>query len=85
MNKKNKDDRLKTSMTVDALGLYCPMPIVKLKVGLHEIGKNEILEILADDPGFEEDVKQWCSNTGNTLLHIDKNGDIIKVFVKNTA
>lgn len=73
------------STTIDALGLYCPMPIVKLKIGLHETGKNEVIKILAYDPDFEEDVKQWCIDTGNILLYQEKDGGIIKAFVKKSA
>ena len=32
------------------------MPIVKLKLGLEGIKTDEIVELLADDPGFEKDV-----------------------------
>lgn len=78
-------DRYKTSLTVDAMGLYCPMPIVKLKVGLHEIKINDVIRILADDPEFEEDVKQWCLTTGNTLLSLEKDNGVITAFIKKTV
>ena len=77
--------KLKASLSIDAVGLYCPMPIVKLKLGLEEINTNEAVELLSDDPGFEEDVEQWCCTTGNTLLSIDKDEDIIIAYIKKTA
>jgi TusA-related sulfurtransferase len=61
------------------------MPIVKLKLGLEEKKTDEIVELLSDDPGFEEDVAQWCYTTGNTLLSIDKDEDIITAYTKKTS
>ena len=72
-------------MSIDAVGLYCPMPIVKLKLGLEEKKTDEIVELLSDDPGFEEDVAQWCYTTGSTLLSIDKDEDIITAYTKKTS
>jgi len=80
MNKK-----FKPSLSIDAVGLYCPMPIVKLKLGLEEINANEVVELLSDDPGVEEDLVQWCYATGNTLLSIDKDGDVFIAYIKKTG
>ncbi|MFC2145468.1 sulfurtransferase TusA family protein, partial [Actinomycetota bacterium] len=51
--------RLKTSLSIDAVGLFCPMPIVKLKLGLEEVDSGETVELLSDDPDFEEDISRW--------------------------
>jgi TusA-related sulfurtransferase len=85
MKKENNNKKYKTSLSIDAVGLYCPMPIVKLKLGLEEIEANKIIELLADDPGFEEDVAQWCHTTGNILLSIDKDKDIIIAYIQKTG
>lgn len=85
MKKENKNKRLKPPLSIDAVGLYCPMPIVKLKLGLEEINTNEMVELLSDDPGFEEDLVQWCYATGNTLLSVDKEKDIFTAYIKKTG
>ncbi len=85
MKKENDNKEYKTSLSIDAVGLYCPMPIVKLKLGLEEIDANKIIELSSDDPGFEEDIAQWCYTTGNTLLSIDKDKDIIIAYIKKTG
>ena len=59
--------------TVDAVGLFCPMPVVKLKVEIEKIALNEAVELLADDPGVLEDLPAWCKETKNKLLSIKKN------------
>jgi TusA-related sulfurtransferase len=61
---------IKVASRIDAVGLFCPIPIVKLKQGLDQLKSKEIIEVLADDPGFAEDVKAWCEETGNRLLSL---------------
>lgn len=65
--------------TVDAVGLFCPMPVVKLKIEMENVGLNQVVELLADDPGVLEDLPAWCKETGNKLLSIKKNEDGIFV------
>ena len=54
--------------TLDALGLKCPQPILKVAVKARELQPGDMLEILADCPSFPEDIKAWCGKTGKTLL-----------------
>jgi len=70
--KKHSNSGIKIAKRVDATGLYCPAPIAILKVGLEEIKNSEIIEIIADDPKFGDDLKRWCSLTGNELLDLIK-------------
>ncbi len=84
MKEKNNKE-YKASLSIDAVGLYCPMPIVKLKLGLEEIGTNMVVELLADDPSVEEDLVQWCSTTGNTLLSMDREKDVFIAHIKKTG
>lgn len=73
------DKKVSLSGTVDAVGLFCPLPLVKLKLELEQIGLNEVVEILADDEGILEDLPNWCKETGNKLLYIKKNEENIFV------
>jgi TusA-related sulfurtransferase len=59
--------------TVDAVGLFCPIPVAKLKVEMEKVELNQIVELLADDPGVLEDLPAWCKETNNRLLGIEKN------------
>lgn len=53
---------------VDACGLSCPGPIIKLKQGIDSIQEGEVLELCATDPGFLRDAEAWSQTTGNKLL-----------------
>ena len=47
--------------TLNAVGMSCPMPIVKLAKKMKEIKDGDILEVLADDVGAKEDIPAWCN------------------------
>lgn len=57
---------------LNACGLSCPGPIMQVYKAMQEMKEGEILEVLATDPGFVNDIKQWCESTGNTLLESGK-------------
>jgi NADPH-dependent 2,4-dienoyl-CoA reductase/sulfur reductase-like enzyme/peroxiredoxin family protein/rhodanese-related sulfurtransferase/TusA-related sulfurtransferase len=57
---------------VNACGLQCPGPILKLYQAMGALSEGQTLEIAASDPGFANDVAAWCARTGNTLLQLDR-------------
>ena len=62
-------EKLKANVIkVDACGLQCPGPIMKVYKEIEKLQEGEILEVIASDPSFPNDVKGWCQRTGNTLL-----------------
>lgn len=71
--------KIRVASTVDAVGLFCPMPIVKLTIALEGLDPNQVVEVLADDPGFEDDITSWCQETHNELLWLTKGMDDISV------
>ena len=54
--------------TLDALGLKCPQPILKVAAEARNMESGDILEIKADCHSFPNDIKAWCEETGKTLL-----------------
>ncbi len=71
------------SMAVDACGLQCPGPILKLKESIDAIEYGDRLEVKATDPGFFNDVASWCKVTGNRLVKRENNaGEITAVIEK---
>jgi len=78
--KKNKESK---SFNIDACGLQCPGPIMKLKKEIDSIEEGDRLIISASDPGFKKDVASWCNMTGNKLLEIkQEKGKIIAEIMK---
>ena len=58
----------KNIILVDACGLQCPGPILKLKKNMDTMNAGERIEVKATDPGFPRDAEAWCQSTGNRFL-----------------
>lgn len=72
-------------LDVDACGLQCPGPVLKLKEEIAKIGSGDEMQIKASDPGFYNDVASWCNVTGHTLVGRSKKGaEITAVIRKKT-
>ncbi|MBU3137108.1 FAD-dependent oxidoreductase [Clostridium gasigenes] len=67
---------------LDATGLSCPGPLMKVKTIMDEMNKCDILKIKASDPGFYRDIQSWAKKTNNTLLNIEKNKGIIEATIQ---
>ncbi len=75
--------KIEVASTVDAVGLFCPMPIAHLQLELESLNSNQVVEVLADDSGFGQDVVHWCKETQNNLLSLSKNEeDIFVAYVE---
>jgi NADPH-dependent 2,4-dienoyl-CoA reductase/sulfur reductase-like enzyme/peroxiredoxin family protein/rhodanese-related sulfurtransferase/TusA-related sulfurtransferase len=55
---------------IDARGLQCPGPIMRLKEELGQVAAGQAVRIVAADPGFPADVAAWCRSTGNELASL---------------
>ncbi|MEM2990886.1 MAG: sulfurtransferase TusA family protein [Halobacteria archaeon] len=58
---------MKPDRTLDCIGLYCPVPVFKTREEMDKLEAGEILEVLADDPAAEEDIRRWAKRTGKDL------------------
>ena len=83
MNIKNENAILADEF-LDCTGLYCPVPIFETRKKIDSIKQGQILELTADDPASEEDIKSWAKTTGNELLKIEKNKYKFIFFIRKT-
>ena len=67
---------------IDACGLSCPGPIMRLKEAMDNLNDGNTLEVIATDPGFVRDAESWCQSTGNTFLSSESAGGKYKIIVK---
>lgn len=71
--------------TLDARGKSCPMPIVALAKEARTLSKGQELVVLSDDEAFPNDIRAWCSKTGNRLLSVDKAEDHYRAQIRKEA
>lgn len=72
----------KPNRTLDCLGLYCPEPVFRTRLELDKMAVGEILEVLADDPAADEDIKSLVKRTGHELLELRRKGDVLRFLIK---
>jgi len=59
---------VKKFLKVDACGMQCPGPILKMKKSIDELQDGDRIEMVATDAGFSRDAQAWCNITGNRLI-----------------
>jgi tRNA 2-thiouridine synthesizing protein A len=58
---------------LDTRGMTCPLPILKAKKALADMGSGEVLKVLATDPGSVRDFQAFARQTGNDLVEQQAN------------
>ena len=56
------------TIKIDACGLQCPGPIMRLKQSVDEIKPGQRIEISSTDPAFARDAESWCGSTGHQYI-----------------
>ncbi|GGP22028.1 transcriptional regulator [Thermocladium modestius] len=72
------------SRIVDARGLSCPGPITELVKAYRNSRVGDVIEVLATDEGFKQDVQAWIRKTGNELLELKEDGGEIRALIRIT-
>lgn len=71
------------TQTLDVTGLKCPMPILRAKKALAQMQTDEVLTVLATDPGAQGDFEAFCRQTGHVLLESTENEGVFTLVVKH--
>ena len=67
---------------VDAIGLKCPMPILKCKKGLNSLEISQILKIKTTDKSAKKDFEAFCRNTGHDLISCETENEVTTFYIK---
>lgn len=62
-------------VTVDARGLQCPMPVIKVSQAIKPLRAGQTVEVIASDKGALSDIPAWASDMGHTLQEQFDEGD----------
>lgn len=57
--------------TLDAIGLLCPLPVLKARKRLKSLAAGDVLTMLADDPAAIVDVPHFCAEAGHEFLGLE--------------
>lgn len=64
-----------TTHDLDARGLLCPLPVLKLRKRLAALAPGDVMRLQADDPAAIIDVPHFCAEAGHTLVETSDLGD----------
>ncbi len=68
--------------TLDAVGLYCPEPVMLLHQKVRELASGEILEVVATDPSTQRDIPRFCAFLGHELLEQSIETDMYYFYIR---
>lgn len=75
-------DHILPDETLDCQGLFCPQPLFQTRERIDSLKVGDVLEVIADDPASEEDIKRFTKRTGHELLMFEKLGNINRFLIK---
>ncbi len=79
---------LQSDVKLDALGYFCPMPIIMTSKKIKELSLGQVLEVVSDDEGIKKDMPAWCQQTGHLMLGLEEEQSqtkrVYKAFVRKT-
>ena len=76
------EKEIKPIQIYDFTGLKCPLPVLKTKRALKNHNNGEVIEIIADDPDANLELKHFCEVSGNNLLQVIKKNKNLNCFIK---
>ena len=69
---------------LDASGLNCPLPILRVKKALAGMSAGQVLHIIATDPGAVKDFEAFAKQTGNELMESREEGGKFYFLIKKS-
>jgi TusA-related sulfurtransferase len=76
------ETQIDVTQELDACGLLCPMPVIKIAKAMKALAPGQVLKLLATDRGSIADIPAWAESTGNELLDWHDEGDFLVFFVR---
>jgi tRNA 2-thiouridine synthesizing protein A len=76
---------LAPTLTIDALGRKCPIPIIMLADQIRDIPLGAIVSVLADDPAAYTDVPSWCAMKSQEFVYAQELARGWALFIRRTV
>ena len=67
---------------LDARGLQCPGPILKVFKAMAALNVGDELEIVSTDAAFGRDIRAWANKTGHALLEVNTEKGVITALLR---
>ncbi|MBU2358039.1 sulfurtransferase TusA family protein [Loktanella sp. M215] len=67
---------------LDAVGLLCPLPVLKARKRLQALTSGQVLRMRADDPAAVIDVPHFCAEAGHALAASEDDGPVQIYYIR---
>ena len=74
--------KTRPNRTLDCLGLYCPEPVYRTRIELDNMSTGEVLEVTADDPAAEADIRSLVKRLGHELLSVSRDEGKVAFLIR---
>ena len=71
--------------TLDARGLLCPLPVLKLRKRLKSLAVGEVIAMQADDPAALVDVPHFCAESGHEMVSATEAAGVQTYLIRKTG
>ena len=69
-------------LELDARGLMCPLPLLRLKKGLQTLESGQLVRIMATDPAAVLDFGVFVEQTGHQLLDTQEASGVLVFLIR---
>ncbi|MDG4648346.1 sulfurtransferase TusA family protein [Roseibacterium sp. SDUM158017] len=73
---------MQLDLEIDATGLKCPLPVLRLQKRLGEAAPGQVVRLLASDPMAAIDVPHFCAEAGHAFLGTEDGGPVPAFLVR---
>ena len=73
---------MSADVTIDASGLLCPLPVLKLQKAMKPLAEGQVACLVATDPAAVVDVPHFCSEQGHRLVETEEQDAATHYFVE---
>ena len=70
---------------IDAIGLLCPLPVMKARKRLHGLQPGQIVRLQTDDPAARIDVPHFCNEQGHELIETLRAGEAWQFLIRKSG
>lgn len=70
---------------LDATGLLCPLPVLKLRKRIRPMAVGEAIMMTCDDPAAIVDVPHFCAEQGHRILRENHRGDLLSFVIEKSG
>lgn len=74
---------MQADVELDAIGLLCPLPVLKARKRLKTMTHGQVLCVLATDPAAIVDIPHFCMESGHNLLGTEDRETATAYFIRH--